>query len=334
MAARLWTQLTTQLEDRIKFEDERHQKATRRAWQLNAALVRCDMAHEVAASSPGNGPSNGAHADPEESRALDALVRETVLNPHMYNNIVHNDGRYDAECGVHPRAPRLGGLGSKMEDYARHKAFRHFLARERLLPPDAPCFVAVDPNGEPRVIVTDEEYLAGVIGLCHDLGKHGVTRASDAAGDDTTVPFLKRARDAVSLILEELLQFDFRNGPLRRKYDSTKYALKTLETVLYELSVAGAVGGKDALVIKESATINVSDGGDLKRMKIDEGGKKKNTTEDLIMQEGGDMSLAIPKREIGEIRDRIDRRDKLRESLIKVIISRHMKFARIIGTYC
>ena len=30
---------------------------------------------------------------------------------------------------------------------------------------------------------------------------------------------------------------------LRRKYDSLKYALKTIETVLYKLLVAGAVEG-------------------------------------------------------------------------------------------
>lgn len=83
--------------------------------------------------------------------------------------------------------------------------------------------------------------------------------------DAAAVPFIKKARDVVSLILEELLQFDFRNGPLRRKYDSTKYALKTLETVLYELSVAGAVGGHKSLIGEEEECEPKT-----KKMKVDE----------------------------------------------------------------
>lgn len=113
--------------------------------------------------------------------------------------------------------------------------------------------------------------------------------------DAAAVPFIKKARDVVSLILEELLQFDFRNGPLRRKYDSTKYALKTLETVLYELSVAGAVGGHKSLVGEEGEP-------PAKKIKVDE--------EKL-------SSGILPSKEITALRERLDHRDKLRESLIK-----------------
>jgi len=311
--AQLWNQLTTQLEDKIKFEEDRHQKATKRSWQLNAALVRCEMAHELSISS-----NNGDMLSEEEAN-LDKLVRETVLCPEMFNNIVNESmpTAQGEEIKVHPRAPRLGGIGSKMEDYARFKAFHHFLSEGNLLPPDAPCFMITTENGTQRNIITDEEYLGGAcIGLCHDLAKMGVSRASDAVSDPTAVPFIKSARDAVSLILEELLQFDFRNGPLRRKYDSTKYALKTLETVLYELSVAGGVGGHDGLVINDS---NVDDGGPMKKMKIDEKDKKDpSEEEDVAMEEGEEEeSSPIPRKEINAIRERTDHRDKLRESLIK-----------------
>ena len=169
------------------------------------------------------------------------VVVFSVLCPDMYNNIVHDGavlagGDATPRAPVHPRAPRLGGLGSRLEDYARHKLFRHFLAAGTLLPPDAPCFVAAGGAG-PRAVVTDEEYLGGAIGMCHDLARAGVDRASRAGTDPTAVPFVRGARDACARVLEELLQFDFRNGPLRRKYDSTKYALKTLETVLCESCV-------------------------------------------------------------------------------------------------
>jgi predicted translin family RNA/ssDNA-binding protein len=45
----------------------------------------------------------------------------------------------------------------------------------------------------------------------------------------------------VRVVLEELngkmLEFDFRNGPLRRKYDGLKYALRSVEDILFELSL-------------------------------------------------------------------------------------------------
>eukprot|EP00571_Detonula_confervacea_P017734 CAMPEP_0172312386 /NCGR_PEP_ID=MMETSP1058-20130122/17316_1 /TAXON_ID=83371 /ORGANISM="Detonula confervacea, Strain CCMP 353" /LENGTH=510 /DNA_ID=CAMNT_0013025821 /DNA_START=162 /DNA_END=1694 /DNA_ORIENTATION=+ len=305
----LWMQLTTQLEERIKTEDERFQKASKRSWELNAALVRCEMAHETLTSSDGD--DDGTLAKEEE--IFDKLVRETVLSPDMYNNIVHDSSTSaEGETEVHQRAPRLGGsLSYKLEDYARYKAFHHFLSEEKLLSPNAPCFITTE-NGTQRNILTDEEYLGGAcIGLCHDLAKYGVTRASNAVDDAAAVPFIKRARDAVSLILEELLEFDFRNGPLRRKYDSTKYALKTIEMVLYELSVAGAVGGHKGLVGNEEDV----DGGPVKKMKIAD--EDKNEAEDVTMQEKAEESLAIPKKEIGALRERMDHRDKLREILIK-----------------
>ena len=298
-------QLTTQLETKIKLEDERYRMASERAWEINAALIRCDMARD----------SDDKETLVKEDATLEDLVRETVLCTDMYNNIVHenNDGG-DTITAVHPRAPRLGNLGNKMEDYARYKAFQHYLSEEKLLSPNAPCFTTA--QDDQRNILTDEEYLGGAcIGLCHDLAKYGVTRASNAVEDTSAVPFIKRARDVVSAVLEELLQFDFRNGPLRRKYDSTKYALKTLETVLYELSVAGAVGGHKSLVIGDDTDVPP-----VKKIKIEDGVKQEEVNEEDVPMEQDDESeeiSAIPKKEIGELRERMDHRDKLRESLIK-----------------
>jgi hypothetical protein len=43
------------------------------------------------------------------------------------------------------------------------------------------------------------------------------------------------------MLLEQLngkmLEFDFRNGPLRRKYDGLKYALKLVEDIVFETSL-------------------------------------------------------------------------------------------------
>lgn len=51
------------------------------------------------------------------------------------------------------------------------------------------------------------------------------------------------SRDIVDQLNGTLLGFDFRNGPLRRKYDGIKYALRKLEDILYEQSLLSKVSG-------------------------------------------------------------------------------------------
>lgn len=120
------------------------------------------------------------------------------------------------------RVPRLANLSSCLEEYVRLRAFHHFLGSADLMVERPP-------------IVTDEEFLGGAcMGLAQELQRYGLGRAT--ARD---VESVHSAKVVVERILDYLLAFDFRNGPLRRKYDGTKYSLKALETLLYELSVTG-----------------------------------------------------------------------------------------------
>lgn len=81
----------------------------------------------------------------------------------------------------------------------------------------------------------DSEYICGVINFCQELGRYAVGRAT--VGDAASVVL---CRDLTQEVFGELLQFDFRNGPLRRKYDGVKYVMRRLEDILYELSLTGA----------------------------------------------------------------------------------------------
>lgn len=108
MSTQLWQQLTTQLEEQIKVEADRYRKASERAWEINSALVRSNFAYD----------SGDLDSQSTADEVLDKLIKDTVSCPDMYNNIVHDNG--DGEViKVHERAPRLGGLSNKMEDYAR-----------------------------------------------------------------------------------------------------------------------------------------------------------------------------------------------------------------------
>ena len=333
--------LTDQLIAKMKLEDDLRNKAYDRSWELNTALVRVQMAHEEVLSSYSNSSSSDENDDnrhlisvlDKEEESLDKLFLETALSPDMYNNIVHNPssaGDDDADAAsintIHGRAPRRGNIDIKMENYARYKAIRYYLAHNELLPPNASCFIATtnldDDNGKTRSILTDEEYLGGAcIGLCHDLAKISVSRASDAMSDPSaTVKFVQNARDTVSNVLQELLEFDWRNSPLRRKYDSVKYALKTLETILYELSVAGVLGGHDNNSSSSSLdTEEEGGGGDgqpttSKRMKVDREQSPEEKDENVEMETS---AIDTYKHEMAEIKKRMDHRDKLRENLIK-----------------
>jgi len=165
------------------------------------------------------------------------------------------------------RNPREANLGYRVEELVRIKGFLHFLTSGSLLSPsDTPY-------------ATDEEYLSGAcMGLSQDLSRYGMGRAT--ARD---VKSVEAAKDLVAEILDYLLQFDFRNGPLRRKYDGVKYQIKTLETLLYELAVTGSPP---------------TDANETRPAKI-----QKNDNE--------------LEKELTALRQRYEHRDTLREDLIK-----------------
>jgi predicted translin family RNA/ssDNA-binding protein len=275
-----------ELIEKLRSSEVIHRAAAERAEELRAKLVRVENAHDAAMKSP-----DGMNILTIEEEALDKLVKDTVLSSDYYNNIVQ-DSNCDsvvADGKPHPRAPRRAGISSCLEDYARYKSFRYFLEQGKLIAPNN--FLVSQDNTE-RNILTDEEYLGACIGLCSELASYGITRASTAGTDHKAIGDVEKARDIVSRILEELMQFDFRNGNLRKKYDSTKYKLKALETILYELSVATTLGGCS---------------NDVKKPKLDSGdGDATMQDEDIIPKEG-----------IEAIRKRLEHRDKMREQLIK-----------------
>ena len=101
---------------------------------------------------------------------------------------------------------------------------------------------------------------------------------------------------AILKVNMQLLQFDFRNGPLRRKYDGVKYSLKKIETILYELSVTENKVEKEE-ILNES----------LGRKRL------KTTDNDLDRQ----MNNCLDEVELHEIRSRMEKRDEIREQVIK-----------------
>ena len=88
--------------------------------------------------------------------------------------------------------------------------------------------------------VSDQAYLGGLISMAKHLERYAVGRATH--GDRSSVIACQKFVEA---LLEKLMEFDFRNGPLRRAYDGVKYVNKRLGDIMYETLLSG--GGKRLL---------------------------------------------------------------------------------------
>jgi len=173
------------------------------------------------------------------------------------------------------KVPRKANLSFVFGDYVRQKAYYHFLSNGALL-----------PQSSLSEKISDEEYLTGIITMNQDIARYAIGRATER-----DVNSVMLSRDLISSILDHLMKYDFRNGHLRRKYDGVKYALKTTETVLYELSVTGA---------------------DIEKSSGEEHLTKKSKPED-----SDEINKLLPEDELEHLRKRMEHRDELREKLIK-----------------
>lgn len=246
----------------INVNDEKRNAAYDTSRKLNVQLIRARTDMEL--------PS----VPLEDTAEALAIIEKSLLQA-----IQNSTTESTTASSMADRSPREANLSMRVEEYVRLAAFYHFLTTGTLMPPSRCASYA-----------TDEEYLAGAcMGLCQELARYAIGRATTR-----DLSSVKVTRDLVQEILDYLLKFDFRNGPLRRKFDGTKYVLKTLETLLYELAVTGA---KD----------NEAEEPDPKRMKVDQ---EENN-------EPAEGSISHLLDELEEIRKRMVHRDDLREQLIK-----------------
>jgi predicted translin family RNA/ssDNA-binding protein len=253
----------TALGEQVSLTEEKRQEAFTKARKLQIGLSQAKNAMETDSTSTTDMDTTTTTTFHDTMAAQVTTLLSEIEMPST-----------TTDSSTTTRTPRQANLSSRVEEYARFHAFSYFLSTGGMLLP---------PSLTAAYGATDEEYLAGaVMGLCQELGRYGMGRAT--ARDINSV---EKARNLVSELLDYLLQFDFRNGLLRRKYDGTKYALKNLETLLYELSVTGGGEGQPP---------------DTKRTKL---------------EASTSSCLHAVADELEAIRARVVHRDDLRETLIK-----------------
>ena len=169
---------------------------------------------------------------------------------------------------------REGRLSGTIEKFTEIRLMQNFFATGKLA-----SFSALQP-------CNDDEYMGAALGFAQELARYVVGRASE--GDEASIGLCQ------ALIVQlnaKMLEFDFRNGPLRRKYDGLKYALKNVEDVLYELS----------LLHREE---DVVAGNAAKRARIE----ADSSAPAFTLLDGPELDA---------LRARMDAYDKLREDVIK-----------------
>ena len=128
-----------------------------------------------------------------------------------------------------------------------------------------------------------------------------------------------------------MLEFDFRNGPLRRKYDGLKYAVRNIEDVLFELSLQNPIITSSSAIDTTStsnataASVEESEvdiNNPAKRMRLTDTtttttANSASSTTDINNQDENTQFYYLDSTEIDDIRARLDRYDQLREQVIK-----------------
>jgi predicted translin family RNA/ssDNA-binding protein len=115
----------------------------------------------------------------------------------------------------------VGAYGEAVEEYVEAACYYSLMTRN-ILPTAQQLGVDVD------------SYLPGLCDLVGELVRKAINSA--IKGDKKTALAI---RDFVSQVYQELMLFDFRNTPTRRKFDSIKYGLEKLEDLALQLKMKG-----------------------------------------------------------------------------------------------
>lgn len=118
---------------------------------------------------------------------------------------------------------REGVISRALELSAQSDLLQGFFSFGCILPPSSVPYC------------TDEEYIGACLNVAQDIARYCVARARE--GDDDSVLL---SRDLLDQFMKKMLEFDFRNGPLRRKFDGLKYALKLVEDLVFEGAMLAA----------------------------------------------------------------------------------------------
>ncbi len=147
--------------------------------------------------------------DMKEAQKLLNEAKKTLSN---VENLIKKDNHLAA----------TGAYTDALEEYAEAACYVHYLVTKQIATPK-------------QIGVDAETYLPALGDLVGELVRKAVN--SVIAGDTRTALEIK---DAVSELYAELMLFDWRNTPARKKFDSIKYGLEKLEDLALKVKMKNA----------------------------------------------------------------------------------------------
>ncbi len=164
----------------------------------------------------------------KESRDILKLSKQAIYSIHRGDLKAAEQGLKDAaslkakleKAIAGDQGLRTGGFSNALEEYVEAKTFLSFVTKKRIATMKE---LAVQPD----------EYLLGLSDLTGELMRRAVMSATKR-----DVAEVQRIKECLDLLYGQFVTFDFRNGELRRKYDSIKYNLQKVENTLYDLSLS------------------------------------------------------------------------------------------------
>eukprot|EP01041_Mallomonas_annulata_P010026 gene10026-20875_t len=197
---------------------------------------------------------------------------------------------------------RQGRLSHVIEDFVEIQLLGHFFSFGNLAPPSLmqPC--------------TDEEYLGAALAASQAMARYSVGQAGENDANSVRICLM-----LTNQLNQKMLEFDFRNGNLRKKYDGLKYALRRLEDLTYEMSLLGTNGSiPSSLLVRES-----EDGPPSKKSKVmvvngnGNGNRHVNGDATSDHEDVATVMVMVPTEELDEMRGRMQDLDRCREEVIK-----------------
>ncbi|MBD3361572.1 hypothetical protein GF358_02140 [Candidatus Woesearchaeota archaeon] len=162
------------------------------------------------------------------ARTLLKLSKATIYEIHR-NNLKSADNnlknakklisRIEALIKKDPMLSSVGAYNEALEEYVEASCYLGFMKKKKL------------PTAK-ELGVSIRIYIPGVCDLVGELVRKAINSSID--GDYKTA---KSIKDFVAAVYSELMMFDFRNIPARRKFDSIKYGLEKLETLMLDIKL-------------------------------------------------------------------------------------------------
>jgi len=118
---------------------------------------------------------------------------------------------------------RVGIYNSALQEYAEAITYYYFVKEKKLI-------------SNKKLDIGPENYLLGLCDLTGELARRAVFSVVKENYSE-----IIKIKEFVEEIYNEFLEFELRNGELRKKSDSIKWNMKKIEEILYDLKIRGKI---------------------------------------------------------------------------------------------